>query len=327
MNRHTRPMYSPEGMIRHLKEEGVEFRRMDEAEALEYLTSSTNFFKINTYKKNFVAREQEHSDFLQYDHLDFACLRELSDIDRAFRRVLSSMCLDVEHFVKVHLLRLAQDDPDEDGYHIVEAFRNSLNGGKHALDNEIERNVDNPYCAAIISKYDLEHLPLWAFVEVIPFGRLLRLYQFYAEQRHLEREAKFGELLEFVRDVRNSVAHNNCMLCDLTVKFPADAFYTPIHPTLGSALRNIGIPADAVQNRLSNPRISQITALLYLYPRIVTDEDMRGETRQLLGHIVFRRMPLHRDYFSHNALLDSCYRLLTELMHAWYDLDAFAFTA
>lgn len=315
---HKRPMFSPQTLVRHLADEGVRFSLMNEAQATQYLTRSTNFFKINTYKKNFIARQTPESDLKQYAHLEFAYLRELDSIDRSLRRVLSAMCLDVEHAVKVRLLHFAHKDPHEDGYRCVRAFCESLGQGRHSLHNEIERNADNPYCAAVIGKYEKDDLPLWAFVEVIPFGRLLRLYQFYAQDKGMEREVRLAELLELVRDVRNAVAHNNCMLCDLTPKHPDDPFYLRPPEVLLSALRALGLTREQAHARLSNPRVGQITALLYIYPRLVADAETRAEGYRELREVAFGRMREHPEYFAENALLRECYQLLLLEMDAWH---------
>lgn len=315
MMKSPRTLYMPEALVRHLREEGVLFQLMDEAQAIDYLTSSTNFFKINTYKKNYAVRRVEGR--LQYENLEFAYLRELDTLDRSLRRVCSAMCLDVEHCIKVRLLELAHRDTAEDGYRLVRAFAQSLGNGRHALKNEIERNCENPYCAAVTAKYDPDDLPLWAFVEVIPFGRLLRLYQFAAQEWCLSGDARLAELLELVRELRNAVAHNNCLLCDLMPKRAGEPFYqTPPEP-LTAALVSLGLSAEHARLRLSNPRVAQITALLYIHPLLVIDSEMRTDAYRELREVVDGRMPQRGVYFLKNALLCDCYRLLKSEMDAW----------
>ncbi|MBQ1256678.1 MAG: Abi family protein, partial [Clostridia bacterium] len=112
----NRVLLTPESLVRHLKEEGVRFTLMDESQAIHYLSRSTNFFKINTYKKNYAARRIDGKSLRQFESLEFAYLRELDHLDRSLRRVCSTMCLDVEHCIKVRLLQLAQETVGEDGY-------------------------------------------------------------------------------------------------------------------------------------------------------------------------------------------------------------------
>ena len=92
------------------------------------------------------------------------------------------MALDIEHYIKVDLLNHITDDDHEDGYSIVEDYVASLNDSqKQRLDDELTRNIDSIYCGDIVSKYNNDW-PVWAFLEVIPFGRLVSFYKFCANR-------------------------------------------------------------------------------------------------------------------------------------------------
>lgn len=54
--------------------------------------------------------------------MDFAYLQELSTLDMYLREIVLNFTLDIEHFLKVHLLKNISDNKDEDGYAIVEEF-------------------------------------------------------------------------------------------------------------------------------------------------------------------------------------------------------------
>ena len=113
------------------------------------------------------------------------------------------------------------------------------------------------------------------------------------------------------------MAHNNCLLCDLTPKRPDEAFYLSPPAPLRNALEQLGLTREQAQLRLSNPRIAQITALLYIHPHLVTDPEMRQDAYRELREVVDGRMPLRGVYFAGNALLRDCYRLLKREMDAW----------
>ena len=49
-----------------------------------------------------------------------------------------------------------------------------------SLMNEIHRNKDSDYCGGIINKYDGQY-PVWAFVEIIPFGSFISFLKFCGE--------------------------------------------------------------------------------------------------------------------------------------------------
>ena len=49
----VKPKLSLDGQIEHLKEKGVLFNIMDEAEARDYLGQHNNYFKLTAYRKNY----------------------------------------------------------------------------------------------------------------------------------------------------------------------------------------------------------------------------------------------------------------------------------
>lgn len=52
---------------------------------------------------------------------------DLSTIDRYLRRILLIMCIDIEHYSKVNLLKSIENNNLEDGYNIVKSFIESKN--------------------------------------------------------------------------------------------------------------------------------------------------------------------------------------------------------
>ena len=81
-------------------------------------------------------------------------------------------------------------------------------------------NRINIYCGDIIAKYE-DAFPLWAFIEIVPFGRLVAFYGFYAD-RFSDKSMKdtFYRLLT-CKEIRNASAHNNCILNNLKAKTAA----------------------------------------------------------------------------------------------------------
>ena len=113
-----KPMLSVDELIQHMKEKGILFKEMDENDAKQYLHKNNNYFKLTSYRKNYTKYTTgTHKD--KYEHLDFAYLVELARIDVQLRHTILSMCLDIEHFLKVMLIRAIEQDATEDGYSIV----------------------------------------------------------------------------------------------------------------------------------------------------------------------------------------------------------------
>lgn len=81
-------------------------------------------------------------------------------IDVLLRKAILGMCLDIEHFLKVKLIKGAEDDPEEDGYTIVECFLKT-EAGQQANSSIIQKK-NNPYCGNLIKAYQ-DEMPIWAF--------------------------------------------------------------------------------------------------------------------------------------------------------------------
>ena len=65
----------------------------------------------------------------------------------------------------------------------------------------------------LVTKYDGEY-PIWVFVEIVPFGRLIKFYRFIAEKLKDKKMINESYMLMDVRELRNACAHNNCIIHD-----------------------------------------------------------------------------------------------------------------
>ena len=117
-----------------LKNHGVSFDLMSEAEAREFLYSRSYFFKIKSYERNYTRIEKDRS--YTYSGLDFGHLVELSYIDFTLSRICLSLALSTEHFLKVRLNQLIMNDPKPDLSEVL--VRRILNGDTSSIRS-------NPY--------------------------------------------------------------------------------------------------------------------------------------------------------------------------------------
>ena len=104
MTRMRKPMLSVTGLIEHMQSKNITFNIMTLDGAKEYLEKNNNYFKLTSYRKNyskFTSGKYEG----QYENLDFAFLIELARIDVLLRKTILGMCLDIEHFLKVKLIK------------------------------------------------------------------------------------------------------------------------------------------------------------------------------------------------------------------------------
>lgn len=212
----TKPKLSIDEQIEHLKAKGVLFSVMNERDAKDYLARNNNYFKLTAYRKNY-DKHPDGENKGKYINLEFAYLVDIAVIDMLLRYQLVHMALDIEHHTKLKLLR-KMDEYNEDGYQMVRDYISLLpEDQRKNFDSEINRNKENVYCGNIIHKYDGEY-PIWAFVEIIPFGRLVSFYKFCAE-RFSENNMKndYFRLLT-CKEIRNASAHSNCILNDLRAR-------------------------------------------------------------------------------------------------------------
>ena len=163
-------------LIPHLKKKNVKFEMITEDEAEEYLRKNNNYYNITSYKKNFLKYPSPAGEFEGlYQDLDFAYLKDLSIIDHRVRLLLFKRIIDIEHYLKIRILNLAEKIDEEDGYRIVNLYLdNDYNDEESAkrLHNSIFKKRGHEYYQAIFSKYDidedkkLENIPIWEFLEI-----------------------------------------------------------------------------------------------------------------------------------------------------------------
>ena len=212
-------------------QKGINFKYTSEADAENYLTDVNNYLRTAAYRKNY----QKHTKGInngKYICLDFAFLQELSTIDMHFRFIVSKMCLDIEHDLKVKMLKDIENDSSTDGYDIV----------KHFLDQnayiivKLEANSASPFTSDLIYKYfsiqriynaakqkkenkivSYDDCPAWVLLEMLTFGDFIKFYEFYYSYRNFPKLST--PVINLVKSLRNGAAHNNCILADLCLHF------------------------------------------------------------------------------------------------------------
>lgn len=303
-----KPQLTPTEQVEHLKNKGVSFNYFSEAEAVEYLSKNNNYFKLRAYRKSFQKYIGGEKDG-KYIDLDFAMLKDLSIIDMRLRYVLLSMSLDIEHFQKVKLLKYISES-DNDGYEIVSSYLTylkeydddiSISGKPYAsLMNEIHRNENSDYCGGIIKKYD-GHYPVWAFVEIIPFGSFISFLKYCGEYFNEKEFIDNFYLLKDVKRLRNAAAHNNCVIHNLLPN-------TAIHKTNFKVNRFLANPdfhisKDSRTRRMSNSAINDIVTLIYTHISVVSSSGNLYAQGKSLKSVVDRCYKNIGFYKSNNTIL------------------------
>ena len=270
-NTRPKPLLTVPEQIAHLKSKGVTFELCSEAEAARHLHEKCQFFRIYAYRSLFDKRvDGMHSG--EYINLDFAHLKALSNIDRQLRDVLLPMTLDVEHFAKVRLLSAATDNK-EDGYSIVNAYlEGSPKSQRIYIANELDKRIRDPYIGSTIRKHR-SNIPLWAFVEVVPFGMFLKLFKYCVESwGDTEMKDTYHQLCS-TRKLRNACAHDVCILNNLSSQ--KDGSKSPV--SLNKALASYGFSKRLRSRWLKSPYMVQICSLLNLYAFITPNGSTRND--------------------------------------------------
>lgn len=305
-----KPKLSYSDQIQHLKGKGIEFNEMTETEALHYLQYNNDFFKIKAYRKNF----NKDKTKTHYVHLDFAYLTDLAIIDTRLRMIIAELALNIEHFSKVDLLKRIVNSQQEDGYGIVTDYINSLNSSDKAfLCNELSRNTNNPYCRDLYNAYK-NQMPVWVFLELIPFGSYIYFYLFCASRFNDMNMQQAGYILKKVKTIRNAAAHNSCIINNLKQK------NNPHQPSqaLKNALNQIGISRNAQRNKLRNEPIEQITTCIYAHKVFVSSPGVQKHIAYILDEFKNR---LYRQYsYSNNLMIRSTFDFLIVIINAWFPL-------
>lgn len=261
-----------------MKQKGITFHRRSEAEAVQFLKTKNNYFRVSAFRKLFQKIEGGKNDGC-YISLDFDDLVQLSYVDQALRSVLRAMSLDVEHYEKVALLDRIAGDPREDGYSIVEDYRASLSeDARRRLDGELGSRASDIYCGAVISKYQ-EAMPVWALLEVVSFGTFVNFCRFCARRwDDSELEDLFFMLLK-AKSIRNAASHGACIINGFADN---DGSRKKTPRAVRNALGAAGLSRATRSRWMDNPRMRDIATLACLYSeRVPEGSASRGTAERL----------------------------------------------
>jgi abortive infection bacteriophage resistance protein len=287
-------LMTAEKLIIHMKSKGITFNIVSEEEAKHFLAEHNYYLKLASYRANY-KKYSSGKRIGQYQNLDFAYLKELSTIDMHLRYIIVQMALDIEHYLKVKLLSSIEDNPDEDGYHLIQCF--FADDNNFSALKEIQRHKSSDYCKSLIEKY-YPFFPAWVYVELISFGQLAYLCDFYNQLYGIEIGDRI--LLNSVRDIRNACAHSNCLINKLQ---PGN---NRPHQSVVDRIKLInGISEQSRDKKLSNKCIYDFVCLVYAYNEIVTSEATKKYRYNELNDLFTGRMKERKDYFSKNNLITS----------------------
>lgn len=285
-------------LISHMKIKGIKFNIVKEEDAKIFLKNNNYYMKLASYRANYDKRKSNG----EYINLDFAYLQELSTIDMHLRYLILQMCLDVEHALKTRLLKDIEDNPEEDGYDIIRRF---ITKYERSCQN-IQKHKSSEYCRELIEKY-YPYFPAWVFVELISFGDMVKLYEYYSER--YPGRLKDSELLYSIRDLRNATAHSNCLINKLQ-----RGTNKPSVKIIKFVSNIDGIGTSMRTNKLSNKFLYDFISLLYVYNEFINANIVKQKRFKQIKEFMDGRVIKNREYFEKNECIKTAYTFVKKVI-------------
>lgn len=291
-------LLSIEELIQHMKNRGITFNEISENDAKQFLQNNNYYMKLVAYRANYDKCDTGKRQG-QYKKLDFGYLKELSTIDMYLRYIVMDMCLDIEHVIKVRLIKNITNNPSEDGYDIVRKFI-AQDDNLRILKN-IRSHKSGEYCKDLIEKY-YPYFPVWVFVELISFGDLLYFCSFY--EKIYGVQIINNKLMNTVRDVRNAAAHSNCLLNKMTEKIDSTKQVNNEISSFIIGMKNISKTSRV--NNLSYKFTNSFVTVLYVYDSLMNEIPKQKRYKEI-QEFMNGRVVKNKQFFQSNSKIVGVY--------------------
>lgn len=302
-NRTTKVKSTYEELMLHMKTKGIQFNHISEVEAQDILENTNYYYKLLSYKRNF-----SKNSFGKYINLEFSYLYDLSTIDMRLRYILLHMCLDIEHALKVKILKDITDNPNMDGYNIVDSFFQYT--GLTAADCMPGSAAKTHYNENLYNRY-LVDPPIWVLLETMQFGNFIRFIEFYTYKisKSDDYYLNLAKVIKHVKNIRNAAAHNQAILMDIAeirsdraTKVVSD-YVLDIH-SISSTMRN---------SKLKNRKIHDLVAVLYIHQHYIVSEGIKKNRYKDLEELMVR-ITRNKGFYDKNPGLTSAYTFFSKIV-------------
>ncbi|MGN0595786.1 MAG: Abi family protein [Ruminiclostridium sp.] len=323
LNQYSRakPKETAEQLVEKMASKGITFNYSSLEQAAEYLKNNNNFLRVYSYRKNYQKYDLGVNKG-KYINLDFDYLKELAISDMKIRKAMLLICIDIEHFLKIELLKLV-DKSEEDGYVIVQKFfsacshvpENIFNKRKSIyVSNLVKRRIISSdktlcnYCDKFHNDYFYMPIPIWELMEIITFGDFVCLYRFVYTEYMPELVPPIPiPVLNSVKSLRNACAHNNCILHNINLGG------TSPNPQISKFIKSLNLLSDAARKKLESRPIYEIICAIYAYDKLAGNGIKKyqyDDLRKLFDESLLKR----KDYFEKNELIKSSYLFLKKVI-------------
>lgn len=290
-------MLSSQELIEKLENKGITFNLYSKNDATHFLSEHNYYTKLSAYRFNFIKHKNK------YVGLDFFHLKELSTIDMHLRFIIIKICLNIEHSLKVNLLKDIENKKIDD-FEISKKYTDKYN---MAIE-QINRVKDKNYTSKLIEKYPNENYPISVILEIISFGELVNFYKFYCQEYNYKSE--HITLLYKVRNLRNASAHSNCLIHNLTDR--TNHYDKEIVKTIKKL--DPQLKESTIKNRLKNNTVQDFICLLLLLYDIVKSEDIKKSCFFELKDFFENRMIRNKNIFKSSTAIQQTYEFTKNIL-------------
>lgn len=288
-----KPKLNFDEMLEHMDKKGIQFNMVLKCEAKEILQKSNYFFKVLSYRQNFVKNSNG-----EYINLEFGMLTDLSTIDMRLRYIVLHMCLDIEHNIKTKMLTDITNDKTEDGYDIVQDFFNECNVNVETLLKPMEK--ENAYNYGIYNKYGKD-LPVWVLFEIMSFGLFVTFVEFYYKRSANRYYKNLFKLLRYVKNIRNCAAHNSPLLMEIVNK---DQIRVQVENFVSEYVSKVQFISKSLRRkRLKNRKIHDLTVLIAVHDTYIDSKPMKEARYTSLKELLERSLRNKDKYQKHESLV------------------------
>lgn len=320
-NRQFKPKKSTYQLVTDMRDSrGITFKYTNEVKAAHYLSNVNNYLRTAAFRNNY-EKYQKGKNQGKYIDLDFLCLQELSTIDMHYRFLVDKMCSDIEHAMRVKLIKDIEVDSTTDGYDIV---YNYLTYNPSEI-KRIENTISSPHTGELIRKYftvnqqvnanaqtkniitAYNDCPAWVLVEILSFGSLASFYEYYYKSRKMPYISM--SIINMVRSLRNAAAHNNCILYDLKPKTSV------VQGGLNNYIKSKAprITKSQRSKRFKSRPLLEFVAMVYMYDKLVFGK-VRDHRVDEIRELFEVRMIEKKELLKRNELLKASYLFAIQVL-------------
>jgi len=279
-------------MISHMKSKRIRFEITSEDEAKRYLQQDNYYFRVTAYRKNFPKVNGKYID------LDFAYLQDMVEIDLLLRELILKMSLHLEQSIRSRLINVITLDKREDGYSIVDEFKQY---DSYGFIQTMKYLKNNKYSVGLNKKYSSK-ISAWVFLEIMSFGTLCRFTEFYYNKSGFQSLKETSELLKYCKNLRNAAAHNNCLIINLFSKVERIGNVSQQVRQINNRITEFDL------NLLKDRKIHDLLCVFYLYFKYVEKTDKNNLKDSFL--LFCKRVEKNKIYYKKCKILKNTYHIV-----------------